>query len=335
MKRNLNSLLVGGNTMLPKTKRLLRMLSLASAVLLIAFLAGCSLFTNEKGTLKLNLTDAPIADAEDVEGVYITIDSIAYHINDQWVEDTSFTEPQKFNLLELTGGEIAPLSNLTLSSGEVTQIRFMLDVTKDGDAPSAVPGSYIAIDPDGTADGDASDDDIFTLFVPSGDQTGYKANGPFTVPANGTVEITADFDVRKSVHLTGEGTYILRPTIRLVVNDQAGKIAGGFTDDTTDAYSEYTIFAYESGTYDPEAEQDSESGEFTFPNAVSSAAAADSDGDDSLDSYTIPFLAAGDYDLIIAGVSPEGTYGIVDDLTYTNIEVTADVTTQEDIDLTL
>jgi hypothetical protein len=321
--------------MLAKTKRLVRILSLASSVLLIAFLAGCSLFTNEEGTLKLNLTDAPIADAEAVEGVYITIDSIAYHINDQWVEDTSFNGPQKFNLLDLTGGVIAPLSNLTLSSGEVTQIRFMFDVTQDGDDTSTDPGSYIAIDPDGTADGETSDDEIHTLFVPSGDQTGYKANGPFTVPANGTVEITADFDVRKSVHLTGEGTYILRPTIRLVVNDQAGKIAGGFIDDTSDTYSEYTIFAYESGTYDPTTEQDTETGEFTFPNAISSAAAKDSDGDDSQDSYTIPFLAAGDYDLIIAGVSPDGSYGVVDDSTYANIEVTADVTTQEDIDLTL
>jgi hypothetical protein len=38
------------------------------------------------------------------------------------------------------------------------------------------------------------------------------------VPVNGTVVVTADFDVRKAVVLAGS-SYILKPTIKLIVND--------------------------------------------------------------------------------------------------------------------
>lgn len=39
------------------------------------------------------------------------------------------------------------------------------------------------------------------LFVPNAAQTGYKAESeqPFVVPENGTVAITAEFDVRKAL----------------------------------------------------------------------------------------------------------------------------------------
>ena len=36
------------------------------------------------GTLALYLSDAPI-DAENVTGVYITINEIQYHLDDQWI----------------------------------------------------------------------------------------------------------------------------------------------------------------------------------------------------------------------------------------------------------
>jgi hypothetical protein len=38
------------------------------------------------------------------------------------------------------------------------------------------------------------------------------------VPVNGTVVVTADFDVRKAVVVAGS-SYILKPTIKLIVND--------------------------------------------------------------------------------------------------------------------
>ncbi|HXZ94548.1 MAG TPA: DUF4382 domain-containing protein [Dehalococcoidia bacterium] len=54
------------------------------------------------GTLGLYLSDAP-ADAENVTGVYITINEIQYHLNGQWIKFKEFAGPKTYNLLELTG----------------------------------------------------------------------------------------------------------------------------------------------------------------------------------------------------------------------------------------
>ena len=164
----------------------------------------------ETGTLKLYLCDAPL-DAENVTGVYITINEIQYHRDGQWITCEEFEGPQIYNLLELTGGNSALLGELTLPAGNYTQIRFMLDIPEKGPHP-VNPGCYIEF----------ADNSTEPLFVPSGGQTGYKATGRFEVTANETVEVTADFDVRKpgAVHLAGS-RYILNPTIKLIVNDQS------------------------------------------------------------------------------------------------------------------
>ncbi len=160
----------------------------------------------ETGILKLYLCDAPI-DALNVTGVYITIDEIQYHRDGQWITCEEFVGPQTYDLLELTGGNSTLLGELTLPSGNYTQIRFMLDIPEMGSRPSS-PGCYIEF----------ADNSTEPLFVPSGGQTGYKAIGRFEVPVNGTVEVTADFDVRKAV-VVAHSFYILKPTIKLIVND--------------------------------------------------------------------------------------------------------------------
>jgi len=158
------------------------------------------------GTLKLYLSDAPI-DTENVTGVYITIDEIQYHLDGEWITCEEFAGNQTYDLLELTGGNITLLGEFTLPAGNYTQIRFMLDIPERGSHPTS-PGCYIEFDGNSTE----------PLFVPSGGQTGYKAIGRFEVPVNGTVEITADWDVHKAV-VVANSFYILKPTIKLIVND--------------------------------------------------------------------------------------------------------------------
>ena len=76
--------------------------------------------------------------------------------------------------------------------------------------PPASPGCYLEF----------ADNSTEPLFVPSGGETGYKAIGHFEVPVNGTVTVTADFDISEpgTVHVAGS-RYILKPTIKLIVND--------------------------------------------------------------------------------------------------------------------
>ena len=158
------------------------------------------------GILKLYLCDAP-TDAKNITGVYITINATQYHRDGQWITCEDFVGPQTYDLLELTGGNSTLLGELTLPSGNYTQIRFILDIQEIGPPPSN-PGCYIEF----------ADNSTEPLFVPSGGQTGYKGIGRFEVPVNGTVVVTADFDVRKAVVIT-HSRYILKPTIKLIVND--------------------------------------------------------------------------------------------------------------------
>jgi hypothetical protein len=157
------------------------------------------------GTLKLYLSDAPM-DAENVTGVYITINEIQYHQDGRWITCEEFEGPKAYNLLELTGGNFALLGEFTLTAGNYTQIRFMLDIPQKGSHPTS-PGCYIKF----------ADNSTKPLFVPSGGETGYKAIGYFEVPVNGSVDVTADFDVHKAVVVAGS-SYILKPTIKLIVN---------------------------------------------------------------------------------------------------------------------
>jgi len=256
---------------------------LLPVAIILAVLAASGLSCGEApgtGTLELYLSDAPI-DAENVTGVYITISEIQYHVDDQWITCEEFEGPKIYNLLELTGGNSTLLGDLVLPGGHYNQIRFMLDIPEMDQTP-ANPGCYIEF----------SDNSTQPLFVPSGNTTGYKAVGQFTVPENGTVQVTADFDVRKAVHLA-DSHYILRPTIRLVVNNEAGRISGSIANNST--YTDVIVFAYADGTWADTEDDEPVYPESRFPNAVNSGKMCD-DGH-----YTIPLLAAGTYDLVIAG----------------------------------
>jgi hypothetical protein len=232
------------------------------------------------GILELYLSDAP-TDAENITGVYITINEIQYHINDQWITFEEFEGPKTYDLLELTDGNSTLLGELVLPGGHYNQIRFMLDAPEMGQNASN-PGCYLEF----------ADNSTLPLYVPSANTTGYKAVGEFTVPVNGTVAITTDFDVRKSVHLAASD-YILWPTIRTAVNDEVGRISGVVTNNST--YTDIIVFAYEDGTWAGTEDDEPVYPASRFPNAVNSGKMCD-DGH-----YTIPLLAAGTYDLAVAG----------------------------------
>lgn len=272
---------------------------------------GCSESSSsnggDTGTLSLRLADAPIVDEDNVTAVYISISEIQYHINGGWhVMEEFNTSVNPINLLEWQDGKSISLGDFKMPAGKYTQMRFMLDATEEGQVPTGNAGCFIEFD------GDRNE----TLYVPSGSETGYKAIGNYEVPINGTVTMTADFNVRKSVTATGSALniyYKLKPTIRLVVNNEAGAIKGSISD--LNASNTYVIYAYESSNdLDLILEADND-----FENAVTSAAVK---GDGS---YTLSFLAEGSYDLIIAEYDENGDN--VDNQLQIGVEVLSDETT--------
>ncbi len=268
-----------------------------------------------KGTLRLSLTDSPI-DAYNITGVYITITGIEYNHNEQWKVFEGFEGPKTFNLLELTQGVSALLGNFELEAGKYTQIRFMLDAPARGSGKPSNPGCWIEF----------ADQSTVPLFVPSGGQTGYKAVGKFMVPVNGEVHVTADFDVRKSVVAAGQsGIFILKPTIRLVVDNQAGAIAGTLTNLVEN--TEYVVFAYEDGKYAETEAAEPDPEKPRFPNAVVSSAA------NGQGKFYLAFLAQGLYDLVVVAMV-DGKFSKVAKV-IENVEVKSKQTTNITIDLTL
>jgi len=267
------------------------------------------------GTLRLYLSDAPI-DAANVTGVYITINEIQYHLkggNGEWVTLEGFGGSQEYDLLQLTEGNSALLGEFEVAPGQYTQIRFMLDIPEHGSPPTS-PGCYIEFTDETTA----------PLFVPSGGSSGYKAVGAFEVPVNGEVEVTADFDVRKAVHVTGgqNQRYILKPTIRLIVNNQAGNIGGSITNGS--GYTDIIVYAYQHGTWDDTEADEPPAEQNRFRNAITSCRMGEGG------QYALALLFAGTYDLVVAGFNDDAfgeVLGFISD-----VEVQSEQTITQDID---
>lgn len=304
-------------------------LILATGMVLALTLAGCA--PGATGTIALSVTDAPIVDTDEVTGVYITFTGYSYQVaedGESWTT-VELDEPVLLDVLSLTGGLSADLDELSFPAGEYEHltIRFLLGAVEEGEVADTT-GSWVNFDDNTTYD-EGTDK---PLFVPSGDSRGYQAQtaSPFSVPANGTVNMVADFDLRKAVVLTGSGDYILKPVVRLIVEDQAGSITGDVTNNTG---NDLVVYAYEAGTFAATEDDDPVAEGARFPNAVVSFAVEDTDEDGTLD-YTLAFLAAGTYDLVIAQYDPtSGEYvaGSGDAVADEDVIVQADEITPNDM----
>lgn len=281
------------------------------------FFTSCEKDDTDKGILNLSITDAPI-DSDGITGVYITVSEVHYHTSgNNWAVFNDYEGPKTFDLLELTKGKSEMLGSFEMEAGRYTQLRFVLDAPVFDMGPVSNPGCYLEFE-DGTTE---------PLYVPSASQTGFKAVGTFTVPINGSVNVTADFDVRKSVIWSGlSGIYILNPTIRLIVDNQAGQIAGEVIN-IPDG-KQIIIYAYEDGTYDNSEADEPADEEPLFPNAITSDM-VDEDG-----SYYLAFLAQGIYDLVVVATI-EGEYhevlGIIEDIVVESNKTTFKQINTEDL----
>ena len=114
--------------------------------------------------------------------------------------------PLEINLLDYQNGERAMLlDSETVSAGDYNWMRLLV----------AESGSYVIVD-----------GQQFQLEIPSGEQSGLKLNRGFTVAVGSLTDFTIEIDLRKSLTVTGNGRYQLRPTLRLVDNLETNSISG-------------------------------------------------------------------------------------------------------------
>lgn len=273
-------------------KKIMKISSFLSSIVLISVISFSCQKDDSIGTgkLALSVTDSPV-DAIDVKAVYVTFTGLEYqNSGGSWETASTFVGPKTINLLDLQNGKTSLLGDFNLLAGNYTGLRFKLDAPARGSNVPSNPGCYVEM-----INGEKK-----PLYVPSGGQSGYKAIGNFTVPLNGTVEVTADFDLRKSVVLTGgKTTYILNPTIKIIVNNQAGEIKGVISN--LSSTKKYVIYSYPKDQYISSEANEPNGENVRFPNAVSSTKL------DATGAYTLSFLAAGAYDLIIVSTDSNGT----------------------------
>ena len=190
------------------------LLALAAVIALLA-LVGCSAAptSTTSGSVRVRMTDAPGPG----DAVNLVVNQVAIHrgLSDSisgWeiLSDRAAT----YDLMKLRNGVFATLAEGSAPAGHYTQIRLKLGA-----------GSNVVVD--GVT---------YPLTVPSGMQSGYKLVGEFDVPASGLVELALDFDAARSVHQTGSGKYMLKPTCRVMPMYDVGGIAGSLVPDSTAAW---------------------------------------------------------------------------------------------------
>lgn len=186
-----------------KIKKILSAGFVGSSVVLLAACGGGGSGTDSvsTGSLTLGITDAPIDSADSVTVVF---DSVTL----QGPERTTieFDEPMVIDLLDFQNGErVLLLDEQELLAGDYQFIR--LGIVEEG--------SFIEVE-----------GQQFPLEVPSGSQSGLQLNRGFTLAAGGVSDFTVDFDLRRSITITGNGDYMLRPTLRIVDALQAVNLTG-------------------------------------------------------------------------------------------------------------
>ena len=257
---------------------------LAAAAL---FFSACS-DEDAKGKVQLYITDAPI-DAENVSGVFLTIKGVELKGSDGWQTVATYEEPVKINILDYQNGSAYFLTEEMLTAGTYTEARLQLEApAEQGGGSLTNPGCYVAYT-DGTTE---------PLFIPSGAQSGYKVKGEFNLVEGGTVAVTLDFDVRKSVVKAGSsGKMLLKPVVRLIANQDAALIKGTYTDLAEG--QRLVVYAYEKGTFTT-AEMNEDGDGVRFVNAITSTQVSEAGA------FTLAFMASGEYDLIFVAVNDAG-----------------------------
>ncbi len=187
----------------------------------------------EMGTLTVYVTDPP---PPDMEEILVNIKSLEVHkAGGAWM--TIDEEPQEFDLKVIEGVQ-EYLASQDLETGKYTQIRF--DVVS---VRVKVDGVY--------HDAKVPSDKI-------------KLVGTFEVVANEDTEITIDFNGQKSVLVTGNGKYIFKPVVKLLMPDKIKPIqleaTLNSTDNATAEWSDTKAYSGNESVY-------LATGDFTGPSA--------------------------------------------------------------------
>ncbi|MDX1585880.1 MAG: DUF4382 domain-containing protein [Balneolaceae bacterium] len=172
--------------------------------LLLTIISGCGVNSSDdaEGTLNIRLTDDPAT----YQAVYIDIQRVELNRGTeeqpQW--QTIRSQPIRLDLLKLNNGADTLLASFQIETGTYNQLRFLL-----GDNNEVI------------VNGESN-----SLSVPSGTESGFKVNLNATVSEDVPVTKIIDFDVARSIAVTGNGQYLLNPVLSVFDPETSGSISG-------------------------------------------------------------------------------------------------------------
>lgn len=156
------------------------------------------------GTLGVSLTDAPSCGYDKVNVTVVKVrahqSSSASDTDAGWT-DITLTPARKIDLLSLNNGVLTTLGETPLAAGHYTQLRLVLD-------PNTAVGFTNSVVPTGGIE--------TPLVTPSAVQSGIKLVNEFDVIAGQRIDLLLDFDACKSIVKRGNGTYALKPVIKVI-----------------------------------------------------------------------------------------------------------------------
>lgn len=141
--------------------------------------------------------------------LYIDIQDVQVKLNNDdsdsagW-QSINLVRKGVYNLLDFKNGADTILGSLSVPAGPVNQMRLIL----------------------GTNNSVVVDGIDFPLQTPSAQQTGLKLLINTTLSAGIDYHFTMDFDAARSIIKTGNGKFILKPTIRIFTEATTGAIQG-------------------------------------------------------------------------------------------------------------
>ena len=168
------------------------------ALLIVSFGCSESDTSQQEASLKFFLTDSP----GEFQQVNIDVEGIKLIMNDSIIEISS--NSGVYNLLDFTNGKDTLIADAELSGGFLSQIRLIL-----GDNNSLMIDSMIN-----------------DLKTPSAQTSGLKLNVHQEIIPGEAYSYVIDFDAQRSIVSKGNGTYNLKPVIRVFTEVLTGSVHG-------------------------------------------------------------------------------------------------------------
>jgi len=197
-------------------------LELAGLALMLSACGGGGGSSSGSGSLSLGLTDGPV---DDLEQVVVTFTEVIVH-------PANGGQDLTFDMTE--GGTTSGMSVDLKTLGQGNSIRLLDDETLPAGHYSWI---RLVINPDMTYVVESVGGAQLLLDCSSCDESHLKLNRSFNIVAEGLVDFTIDFDLRKSISLQEPNNipytnyqYKLRPTLRIIDTQVASAYISGTVD---------------------------------------------------------------------------------------------------------